>query len=213
MAKPQAIIVQVTPFQQNCTLLWDSDSKEAAVFDPGGDVEDIVETLRSQNLRPTQILLTHGHIDHAGGAQALAEELQIPIVGPGVEDTFLLQSLEASARQYGMSEARNCSPTRFLKHGNEVNIGSLRFEVRHCPGHTPGHVVFFDAESRLAIVGDVIFQGSIGRTDLPGGNHQALLKSIREQILPMGDDVAFLCGHGNPSTVGQERQSNPFLIA
>lgn len=211
MAKPKAIIVQVTPFQQNCTILWDSDSKDAAVIDPGGDVADILEALRSQNLHPTQILLTHGHIDHAGGAEALAEALQIPIVGPGEEDTFLLQSLAASGKQYGMSDVRNCNPARFLKHGGEVNIGDLRFEVRHCPGHTPGHMVFFDAESRLAIVGDVIFQGSIGRTDLPGGNHQALLTSIREQILSMGDDVAFLCGHGNPSTVGRERQSNPFL--
>lgn len=212
MAKPQAIIVQVTPFQQNCTILWDSDSKEAAVIDPGGDVEDIVEALRSQTLRPAQILLTHGHIDHAGGAEALAEALQIPIVGPEKEDTFLLQALEASGRQYGMKDVRNCTPARFLKHGDEVSIGSLRFEVRHCPGHTPGHVVFFDAKSRLAIVGDVIFQGSIGRTDLPRGDHQTLLTSIREQIVPMGDDVAFLCGHGNPSTIGRERQTNPFLV-
>jgi hydroxyacylglutathione hydrolase len=212
MAKPQAIIVQVTPFQQNCTILWDSDSKEAAVIDPGGDVEDIVEALRSQTLRPAQILLTHGHIDHAGGAEALAEALQIPIVGPEKEDTFLLQALEASGQQYGMKDVRNCTPARFLKHGDEVSIGSLRFEVRHCPGHTPGHVVFFDAKSRLAIVGDVIFQGSIGRTDLPRGDHQTLLTSIREQIVPMGDDVAFLCGHGNPSTIGRERQTNPFLV-
>ena len=212
MAKPQAIIVPVTPFQQNCTILWDSDSKEAAVIDPGGDVEDIIEALRSQTLRPTQILLTHGHIDHAGGAEALAEALQIPIIGPNKEDTFLLQALEASGRQYGMADVRNCNPTRFLQHGDWVSIGSLRFEVRHCPGHTPGHVVFFDPKSRLAIVGDVIFQDSIGRTDLPRGDHQALLASIREQIIPMGDDVAFLCGHGNPSTVGRERQTNPFLI-
>jgi hydroxyacylglutathione hydrolase len=212
MAKPQAIIVQVTPFQQNCTILWDSDSKEAAVIDPGGDVEDIIAALRSQTLRPAQILLTHGHIDHAGGAEALAEALQIPIVGPEKEDTFLLQALEASGRQYGMRDVRNCSPARFLEQGDEVSIGSLRFEVRHCPGHTPGHVVFFDAKSRLAIVGDVIFQGSIGRTDLPRGDHQTLLTSIREQIVPMGDDVAFLCGHGNPSTIGRERQTNPFLV-
>ena len=212
MAKPQAIIVQVTPFQQNCTILWDSESKEAAVIDPGGDVEDILETLRSQHLSPSQILLTHGHIDHAGGAEALAEALQIPIIGPDAEDIFLLQSLEASGKQYGMTGVRNCNPTRFLKHGDEVNIGSLRFQVRHCPGHTPGHVVFFDEKNRLAIVGDVIFEGSIGRTDLPRGDHQALLKSIREQILSMGDDVAFLCGHGNPSTVGRERHSNPFLV-
>lgn len=211
MAKPQAIIIPVTPFQQNCAVIWDSDSKEAAVIDPGGDVAAIREALRSQSLEPSQILLTHGHIDHAGGADELAQVLAIPIIGPHAADEFLLQSLAATGRQYGMS-ARNCAPTRYLSHGDKITIGSLIFEVRECPGHTPGHVVFFNKESRLAIVGDVIFQGSIGRTDLPGGNHETLLKSIREQIIPMGDDVAFLCGHGNPSTVGRERTSNPFLI-
>lgn len=211
MAKPQAIIIPVTPFQQNCAVIWDSDSKEAAVIDPGGDVAAIREALRSQSLEPSQILLTHGHIDHAGGADELAQVLAIPIIGPHAADEFLLQSLAATGQQYGMS-ARNCAPTRYLSHGDKITIGSLIFEVRECPGHTPGHVVFFNKESRLAIVGDVIFQGSIGRTDLPGGNHETLLRSIREQIIPMGDDVAFLCGHGNPSTVGRERTSNPFLI-
>jgi hydroxyacylglutathione hydrolase len=212
MPKPQAIIIPVTPFQQNCTVLWDSDSKAAAIVDPGGDVDQIVEALKSQALKPAQILLTHGHIDHAGGAEELAEKLGVPIIGPNEEDTFLLQSLAASGQKYGMTDVRNCRPSLFLKQGDEIKIGELKFEVRECPGHTPGHVIFFDREHRLAIVGDVIFQGSIGRTDLPRGNHQTLIKSIREQVIPMGDDVTFLCGHGNPSTVGQERQSNPFLI-
>jgi glyoxylase-like metal-dependent hydrolase (beta-lactamase superfamily II) len=211
MAKPQAIIIQVTPFQQNCCLIWDSESKNAAVIDPGGDVDLILETIKSQAVSPAQILLTHGHIDHAGGAEELAEKLGVPIVGPNEEDVFLLQSLAASGRQYGMMDVRDCKPMRFLKQGDEVKVGELTFEVRQCPGHTPGHIIFFDQAHRLAIVGDVIFQGSVGRTDLPRGDHATLIKSIREQIIPMGDDVAFLCGHGNPSTVGRERQSNPFL--
>ncbi|HYM98775.1 MAG TPA: MBL fold metallo-hydrolase [Aestuariivirgaceae bacterium] len=211
MPQPQAIIIPVTPFQQNCSVIWDSDSKEAAVVDPGGDVDQILKAIQSQAVKPSQILLTHGHIDHAGGAEELAEKLGVPVIGPNEEDVFLLQSLALSGQQYGM-DARNCKPSLFLKQGDEIKIGGLTFEVRECPGHTPGHVVFFDRAHRLAIVGDVIFQGSIGRTDLPRGNHETLIKSIREQIIPMGDDVAFLCGHGNPSTVGRERQSNPFLV-
>jgi hydroxyacylglutathione hydrolase len=212
MPQPQAFIIPVTPFQQNCSLIWDSDSNEAAVVDPGGDVDQILKAIRSQGVKPSQILLTHGHIDHAGGAEELAEKLGVPVIGPNEEDLFLLQSLALSGQQYGMMDARNCKPAQFLKQGDEIKIGGLTFEVRQCPGHSPGHVVFFDQAHRLAIVGDVIFQGSIGRTDLPRGNHEALIKSIREQIIPMGDDVAFLCGHGSPSTVGRERQSNPFLV-
>jgi glyoxylase-like metal-dependent hydrolase (beta-lactamase superfamily II) len=211
MPKPQAIIVPVTPFQQNCTIIWDSESKEAAVVDPGGDVELILQAIRDQALSPSQILLTHGHIDHAGGAEELAQELGAPVIGPNEEDAFLLRSLAQSGQQYGMG-ARNCQPTRFLRQGDEVRVGGLVFQVRQCPGHTPGHVVFFDATNRLALVGDVIFQGSVGRTDLPRGDHDTLIKSIREQIITMGDDVTFLCGHGSPSTVGHERQTNPFLI-
>jgi glyoxylase-like metal-dependent hydrolase (beta-lactamase superfamily II) len=211
MPKPKAIIVPVTPFQQNCAVIWDNESKEAAIVDPGGDVELIVQAIRDQSLSPSQILLTHGHIDHAGGADELAFKLGVPIIGPNEEDTFLLQSLAQSGLQYGM-RARNCEPTRFLKQGDEVKVGGLLFEVRHCPGHTPGHVIFFDQANRLALVGDVIFQGSVGRTDLPRGDHTKLIKSIREQIIPMGDDVGFLCGHGSPSTVGRERRTNPFLV-
>jgi hydroxyacylglutathione hydrolase len=211
MPRPQATIIQVTPFQQNCCLLWDSENREAAIVDPGGDVDRVLEAIKTTGVTPRQILLTHGHIDHAGGADELAERLGIPIVGPGEEDTFLLDSLAEVGRGYGMEGVRNCRPSRFLKHGEEVTVGGLSFEVRACPGHTPGHVVFFIPEHRFALVGDVIFQGSVGRTDLPRGDHAMLLRSIHEQIIPMGDDVAFLCGHGPPSTVGRERQSNPFL--
>lgn len=211
MPRPQAVIIQVTPFQQNCCLLWDSESREAAIVDPGGEVDRILDAVKTNEVRPQQILLTHGHIDHAGGAEELAERLGVSIIGPAEEDKFLLDSLAEVARGYGMNGVRNCRPSRLLKHGDEVTVGSLTFEVRACPGHTPGHVVFFNPEHRFALVGDVIFQGSVGRTDLPRGDHATLIRSIREQIIPMGDDVAFLCGHGPPSTVGRERQSNPFL--
>jgi hydroxyacylglutathione hydrolase len=211
MPRPQATIIQVTPFQQNCCLLWDSESGEAAIVDPGGEVDRILGAVKTNAVRPQQILLTHGHIDHAGGAEELAERLGVPIIGPGEEDKFLLDSLAEVGRSYGMTGVRDCRPSRLLKHGDEVTVGSLKFEVRACPGHTPGHVVFFSPEHRFALVGDVIFHGSVGRTDLPRGDHATLIRSIREQIIPMGDDVAFLCGHGPPSTVGRERQSNPFL--
>jgi glyoxylase-like metal-dependent hydrolase (beta-lactamase superfamily II) len=201
----------VTPFQQNCCLLWDSESRQAAIVDPGGDVDSILDAVKTAGVTPQQILLTHGHIDHAGGADELAERLAVQIIGPGEEDTFLLDSLAEVGRGYGMNGVRNCRPSRFLKQGDEVTVGGLIFEVRACPGHTPGHVVFFSPDHRFALVGDVIFQGSVGRTDLPRGDHATLMRSIREQIITMGDDVAFLCGHGPPSTVGRERRSNPFL--
>jgi glyoxylase-like metal-dependent hydrolase (beta-lactamase superfamily II) len=212
MPKPKALIVPVTPFQQNCCLLWQEETKRGAVIDPGGDVEAIVRAIGQSGVAVEQILLTHGHIDHAGGAMELSEMLSVPIVGPHKEDLFLLSELEEQGREYGMSGVRNCAPGRWLEHGEVVTIGALAFEVRHCPGHTPGHVIFFAPRCRIAIVGDVIFCGSIGRTDFASGDHATLIKSIREQILPMGDDVAFLCGHGEPSTVGREHQSNPFLV-
>lgn len=211
MPKPQAMIVQVTPFQQNCSLIWDGESKEAAVIDPGGDVPDILLAIKETELNVKQILLTHGHIDHAAGASELADALGVPIFGPHEADRFLLENLAEQGKAYGLTEARNCHPSRWLKHGESVNIGSVPFEIRHCPGHTPGHVIFYNALNKFAVVGDVIFQGSIGRTDFPYGDHEMLLKSIREQILTMDDEVGFLCGHGSPSTVGRERKHNPFI--
>jgi glyoxylase-like metal-dependent hydrolase (beta-lactamase superfamily II) len=212
MPKPKALIVPVTAFQQNCCLLWQEDTKRGAVIDPGGDVEAITNAIATSEVAVEQLLLTHGHVDHAGGAKELSEQLSVPVIGPHRDDRFLLEGLEETAREYGISGVRNCMPDKWLEHGEVVRIGSLSFEVRHCPGHTPGHVVFFEQRCRIAIVGDVIFSGSIGRTDFAGGDHATLIRSIREQILPMGDDVAFLCGHGEPSTVGRERVSNPFLV-
>ena len=211
MPTPKVMIIPVTPFQQNCCLVWEEESRDGVVVDPGGDVPVILEAIAKAQVNVREIWLTHGHIDHAGGAAELAEKLKVEIIGPDAADLFLLEGLEESGLKYGMEGSRNMVPSRWLKQGDEVSVGGLTFEVRHAPGHTPGHVVFFNPEHRFALVGDVIFQGSVGRTDLPGGSHETLLQSIHEQILPMGDDVTFLCGHGQPSQVGIERQTNPFL--
>jgi hydroxyacylglutathione hydrolase len=210
MAKAQAAIIPVTLFQQNCTLIWDEATKRGAVVDPGGDLPAVREALAQTGVTVEKILLTHGHIDHAGGAAELKEELRVPIEGPHRADEFLLNHLVESGRNYGM-EARNVTPDRWLDDGDEVEVAGLRFQILHCPGHSPGSVVFFNPEQRFALMGDVLFQGSVGRTDLPGGDPAALMRSIKDKILPLGDDVSFICGHGPTSTVGRERVSNPFL--
>lgn len=212
MPQPQAAIIPVTPFQQNCTLVWDKDTMTGAVVDPGGDLPRIRDAIRQTGVKVEKILLTHGHIDHAGGADELAAELGVPIEGPERGDAFLLDTLGATGLNYGIAGARNCTPTRWLEQGDTVSVGGLAFDVLHCPGHSPGSVVFVNREARFALVGDVLFAGSIGRTDLPGGDHETLLKSIRETLLPVGDDVAFICGHGPTGTIGKERVSNPFLV-
>jgi hydroxyacylglutathione hydrolase len=206
-------ILPVTPFQQNCTLLWCETSRKAAIVDPGGDIELITRTITEQDLIPEKILLTHGHIDHAGGAAALAQALKVPIEGPHEADRFWLDNLVEQARMFGLPEAEPspCNPDRWLSEGERVRIGDEELEVLHCPGHTPGHVVFFNRESRLAQVGDVLFRGSIGRTDFPRGNHAELIRSIREKLWPLGDDVVFIPGHGPNSTFGEERRTNPFV--
>ena len=210
MAKAQAAIIPVTLFQQNCTLIWDEATKRGAVIDPGGDLPAVREALAQTGVTVEKILLTHGHIDHAGGAAELKEELRVPIEGPHRADEFLLNHLVESGRNYGI-EARNVTPDRWLDDGDEVEVAGLRFQILHCPGHSPGSVVFFNPEQRFALMGDVLFQGSVGRTDLPGGDPDALMRSIKDKILPLGDDVSFICGHGPTSTVGRERVSNPFL--
>jgi hydroxyacylglutathione hydrolase len=214
----RAAVIEVTPFQQNCALVWDDASKRGAVIDPGGEVERILAAIGGTCLKPEQILLTHGHIDHAGGAAELRDALlaregaePCPILGPDERDRFLLQGLEQQARMYGLAGVRNVLPDRWLQEGDTPEIGGHRFGVLHCPGHTPGHIVFVDQAARFAIVGDVLFQGSIGRTDFPYGDHAALIASIRQKLLPLGDDMQFLCGHGPGSTFGAERQHNPFL--
>ncbi len=216
MSSLRGAIVPVTPLQQNCTLLWDDASKHAWIIDPGGDVDKILATVEQLQLTVERILLTHGHIDHAGGAAALRDRLPgIPLEGPGERDAFLLDGLEAAGARFGIKDARNVRPNRFLAEGDQLHLGSRAFDILHCPGHTPGHLVFVDRADqiapRLAIVGDVLFQGSVGRTDFPYGDSDALLTSIRDKLLPLGDDTAFLCGHGPGSTIGAERASNPFV--
>jgi len=212
MGKLQAGIVPVTPFQQNCTLLFDEDSRNGVVVDPGGDVATIIDAISSNGLHLKEIWLTHGHIDHAGGADELREALGVPIIGPHKDDLPLLQGLQAQARMFGLPmEVRNVIPDRFLQEGDTVSFDGHVFEVFHCPGHAPGHVIYFNREARFAHLGDVLFNGSVGRTDLPGGNHERLLASIRDKVLPLGDDVGFLCGHGPGGRIGEERRSNPFL--
>jgi glyoxylase-like metal-dependent hydrolase (beta-lactamase superfamily II) len=208
----RAAIIPVTPLQQNCTLLWCEETKRAAVFDPGGDLPRIQDAIRQTGVTVEKILLTHGHIDHAGGAADLRDRIGVPIEGPHRADLFLLESLAETGRSYGITGARAVTPNRWLDEGDEVTIGNASFSLLHCPGHSPGSVVFIQAEQRFAIMGDVLFRGSIGRTDLPGGDHEALIRSIKDKILPLGDDLTFICGHGPASTVGAERATNPFLV-
>lgn len=212
MAQLNGLVVPVTPFQQNCTILFDMEGRQGVVVDPGGDVDRIQEAIASQNLDIGAIWLTHGHIDHVGGAMELKEALGVDILGPHEADRLLLANVEKQAALYGMAGAvRNCTPDRFLAEGETVSFGPHHFEVLHCPGHAPGHVVYFNRAARFAQVGDVLFRGSVGRTDLPGGDHAALIRSIKEKLLPLGEDVGFICGHGPGGRFGEERRSNPFL--
>jgi glyoxylase-like metal-dependent hydrolase (beta-lactamase superfamily II) len=203
-------IVPVTPFQQNCAILWDEDSKRGLVIDPGGDVDRILDAIKQVGVTVERILLTHGHLDHAGGAAGLAEALGVPIEGPDIRDKFLLDGIAAQAAGYGF-EAQNASPARWLTEGEHVMLGEHRFDILHCPGHTPGHLVYVNHAARFAVVGDVLFQGSVGRTDFPYGDHAALIDAIKTKLIPLGDDFAFLCGHGPGSSIGAERETNPFL--
>jgi glyoxylase-like metal-dependent hydrolase (beta-lactamase superfamily II) len=204
-------IIPVTLFAQNCSILVDDASSHAAIVDPGGDLPSIRSAIDELKVTPEKIFLTHGHIDHAGGAAELAEALSIPIEGPGEADAFLLARLAESGRQLGMTQARAVTPSRWLQEGDAIEFGGLKLEVLAVPGHTPGHVVFVHRPARLAIVGDTLFAGSIGRTDFAYGDHAALTQGIKKKLFGLGDDFAILPGHGPASTIGAERHGNPFL--
>ncbi|RUU97275.1 MBL fold metallo-hydrolase [Mesorhizobium sp. M6A.T.Cr.TU.017.01.1.1] len=213
MGQLNASIVPVTAFQQNCTILFDMDDRQGVVVDPGGDIDKVLAVLKDNAINAGAIWITHGHIDHAGGAMELKEALGVQIIGPHEADRPLLANLENQAKLYGITDpVRNCMPDRFLSEGDTVSFGQHAFEVFHCPGHAPGHVVYYNRAAKFAHVGDVLFRGSVGRTDLPGGDHAALIASIKDKLLPLGDDVGFICGHGPGGRFGEERQSNPFLI-
>ncbi|MCE1243999.1 MBL fold metallo-hydrolase [Oryzomicrobium sp.] len=204
-------IVPVTPFAQNCTVLWCEETRRAAVVDPGGDVERIAAALERHGLTLERILLTHGHLDHVGGTVAMRERYGVPVEGPQEEDRFWLDGLPRQAQMFGFPHTDAFLPDRWLNDGDTVTVGNATLAVIHTPGHTPGHVVFFHAPSRLALVGDVLFAGSIGRTDFPKGDYQTLIASIKQRLFPLGDDVAFIPGHGPMSTFGDERADNPFV--
>tara|TARA_Y100001968_G_scaffold293688_1_gene299770 strand:+ start:152 stop:808 length:657 start_codon:yes stop_codon:yes gene_type:complete len=210
MSKLKVLIHPVTPFQQNAPILYCDESKKCAFVDPGGDIDILLGIAKDNNLIPEKIFLTHGHIDHAGAAAELARILSLEIEGPHKEDLFLLESLEEQGKMLGM-ECENCIPDRWLNEGDEIKLANENLKVLFCPGHSPGHVVFYHPESKMVIIGDVLFRGSVGRTDLPRGDHQTLINSITEKLWPLGDEILFIPGHGPTSTFGQERKDNAFV--
>lgn len=205
-------VIPVTPFQQNCSLIWCEETMLAAVVDPGGDMDRIEQLMTQEGVTLEKVLVTHGHMDHAGAVADMADKYSVPIEGPQKEESFWIDKLPEQGKMFGLSGTfRSFEPDRWLEEGDTVTVGKEVLEVYHCPGHTPGHLAFFNREARLAIVGDLLFQGSIGRTDFPKGNFDTLIKSITEKLWPLGDDVAFIPGHGPMSTFGQERKMNAFV--
>lgn len=206
----RAAVLPVTPFKQNCSLLWCTKTRRAALIDPGGELPRLEAALRAHGVDLEKVLLTHGHLDHAGAAATAARKWGVPIEGPHRDDLFLLERLAEDCRRHGW-EGEVCVPDRWLVDGDEVSVGDVTLAVRHCPGHTPGHIVFFHPEMKVAFVGDVLFAGAVGRSDLPRGNHAQLVKSITERLWPLGDDMRFVPGHGQMSTFGWERKTNPYV--
>ena len=206
----KAFIQPVTPFQQNAIILYCDETKKSVIVDPGGDIEKLLDVSKKNKLMPEKILLTHGHIDHAGGATELSEILNIKIYGPHKADKFLLNELQKQGEMFGLP-SKNCIPDKWLDEGDIIEIGNEILEIYFCPGHTPGHIIFFNKKNNLALVGDVLFNGSIGRTDLPGGNFDELISSVKNKLWPLGKDIDFIPGHGPVSTFRAERLSNPFV--
>ena len=204
-------IIPVTAFAQNCSLIWWEETQQAALVDPGGDAARIKQEVAGKPVTVTQILLTHGHLDHVAAAAELAQHYNVPVIGPQKEDEFWLQGLPDQSRMFGLEECQPLTPDRWLEEGDSVALGNITLEVLHCPGHTPGHIVFFDRASRLLVSGDVVFKGGVGRSDFPRGDHGQLIDAIKRKLLPLGDDVTFIPGHGPMSTLGYERLHNPFL--
>ncbi|QWA12730.1 MBL fold metallo-hydrolase [Sodalis ligni] len=204
-------IVPVTAFSQNCSLIWCEKTGDAALVDPGGEAAKLMAEVSARAVAVKQILLTHGHLDHVGAAAELAAHYGVPIVGPQSEDRFLLDALPEQSQMFGLDECLPLTPDQWLEEGEEVRVGEERFEILHCPGHTPGHIVFYNRDAHIILMGDVLFKGGVGRSDFPRGSHQALINSIRTKLLPLGDDIAFIPGHGAMSTLGHERLTNPFL--
>jgi len=210
----RVLTVPVTPFQQNCAILRCEATGEGVIVDPGGELDRVLAAAQELNVSIKLVLLTHGHLDHAGAASKLSKRLGVQVIGPHEDDQFWLDSLPQQAQMFGGGggEAEVVMPDQYLVEGDTVRFGEVELQVLHCPGHTPGHVAFFDPVSRIAIVGDLLFKGSIGRSDFPRGDYDTLIRSLQEKILPLGDDVTFFCGHGPTSTVGAERRTNPFLL-
>lgn len=204
-------IIPVTGFMQNCTLIWCDETKAAAIVDPGGEAPRLIREIEQRGLKLEKILLTHGHFDHVGATADVAEHFNVPIVGPQKEDAFWIEGLTEQSQMFGVEPCRAFTPDQWLEEGDKVTVGNIELDVLHCPGHTPGHVVFVDKQDKLISMGDVLFRGGVGRSDFPRGNHQDLIRSIKEKVLPLGDEYRFIPGHGPMSTLGEERRTNPFL--
>lgn len=207
----KATIIPVTAFEQNCSLIWCEDTMKGCLVDPGGDVDVLMDAVKKEGVTLEKILVTHGHLDHVGAVAEIAKTQSLPIEGPHKDDSFWIDQLPQQTIQFGFPPTEIFEPTRWLNDGDQVSFGNITLDVYHCPGHTPGHVIFFNSVTRLAIVGDVLFQGSIGRTDFPKGNHGDLINAIKTKLFPLGDDVVFIPGHGQLSNFGAERKSNPYL--
>ncbi|MCA8897840.1 MAG: MBL fold metallo-hydrolase [Hyphomonas sp.] len=209
--KMEIRIIPVTPLQQNTSMIWSTETMEGVFVDPGGEVDRLMEAARQHGVKIVAVWLTHGHLDHAGAATAVSQRTGCPIIGPHKDDQWLLDDIEAQGAKYGITDGKNVRPTRYLHDGDELDLAGNKFHVVHTPGHTPGHVVIYSKEGHLAFVGDVLFRGSIGRTDFPRGNHNQLIDSIVQKLWPLGSQMRFVPGHGPMSTFGQERQDNPFV--